>query len=72
MGEIVTVRVWVRTNKNGSECEDEFDVDRAEWDGMTEDEREEMARQVVWNMAEWGFDAQPNSPAPVVQPEERK
>lgn len=32
---------YVRTNKNGSRCEVEFEVDDTELDGMTDDEREE-------------------------------
>ena len=54
------IRVYVKTDKGGSECEDTFEIDESELEGMTEEERdrhiEESARDVVWNMAEWGWE----------------
>lgn len=35
MSKQVTIKMSVATGKVGSECEDEIQIDRAEWDAMT-------------------------------------
>lgn len=50
---------WIRTNKVGSECEWEFEVDDIDLDGASEDEVEELchdaAREALVNVHEWGW-----------------
>lgn len=47
-----TVRVWIETNKAGSRCDLEFEVD----DDATADDISEMAMDLRWNLAEWGWE----------------
>lgn len=55
MSEQVRVKVTVCTKKIGSECEDEIEFDREDWDSMSEQEREQACFESVWNMAEWNW-----------------
>ena len=57
MSDVVKVKVWVKTDIVNSTCEDVIELDREEWESMTEDQREDFCRDVVWNMAEWGYEA---------------
>lgn len=53
------LEVWISTNKFGSECSDTIEIPDEDIEGLDEDGRnkifEEYARDVIWNMAEWGF-----------------
>lgn len=46
------IRVFVETNKVGSECEEIVDVD----DDLGPNALEETAREVMFNMISWGFE----------------
>jgi hypothetical protein len=46
------IKVLVRTDKHGSECSDEFEIEA----DATDEEIEEAAKEVVWNMAEWHWE----------------
>lgn len=48
------IKVWVRTDKVGSKCEREIDID--EDDDISDASMEEIALQEVWSMAEWGWE----------------
>jgi hypothetical protein len=48
-----TIRVWVKTNKIGSRCEDEFEID----EDASEEEIEEHAKEIMFNMIDWSFHA---------------
>lgn len=37
-------------------CEDFLEVDRAEWEAMSETEKDEMAMDVRNNMTEWSYE----------------
>lgn len=54
------LRVWVQTDKIGSECQATIDFDDAELAEMSDDEKErcfdEVAREAMFNMIEWGFE----------------
>lgn len=56
MSDTIKIRVWVSTNKVGSMCEDFLEVDRAEWEAMSETEKDEMAMDVRNNMTEWSYE----------------
>ena len=54
-------RVW---NDSGANIHSKFEVvtsldelglTEAEWDGMTEDEREETMREVAFQRSDWGY-----------------
>lgn len=49
-----TIKVHVSTNRVGSECSDEFEVE----DDTTEKEIEEMAKDAMFNMIEWNYDVE--------------
>lgn len=47
--------VSVSTNKIGSKCTDEFEIE----DDAAEDDIEEAARECMFNMIEWNYKKQP-------------
>lgn len=49
------IKVSVSTNKEGSKCIDEVEIDEAEWSSMTEDQKETLARDTMFNMIEWHY-----------------
>jgi hypothetical protein len=54
-------RAWISTNKIGSECETEFEIDDAELAEMSSDEErdryiEETAREAAFNHIEWSWE----------------
>jgi hypothetical protein len=55
MVETVKIRVYISTNRVGSECSDEIEFDREEWESMSEDEREDACRDAAFNWMEWGW-----------------
>lgn len=51
--------VWICTDKNGSRCSCEIDVDDEDIEGMTPEQRDDFVgehygKTAIWNMAEWG------------------
>lgn len=34
---------------------DEFNISDAEWDSMTEEQREDVMRDVAWDRMDWGY-----------------
>jgi hypothetical protein len=49
------IKVWLKTDNVGSTCIDEFEIENSEWEQMTPEERESMAKDAAFNMMEWGF-----------------
>ena len=47
-----TIKVHVMTGKVGSKCTDTFEVE----DDCSEEEITEYARDVMFNMIEWGYE----------------
>lgn len=45
------IKVYVSTNKIGSECSTTFDIE----DDASEEEIEEIAREEMFNMIEWNW-----------------
>lgn len=45
MSEKITIKLSVSTHVVGSECTDEFEMDRSEWDAMTKKEKEEFLEE---------------------------
>lgn len=55
MDEKVKIQIWVRTGYVGSIREHEFEVDKHEWKGMTEDEKNDMCFEEMLELIEWGY-----------------
>ena len=55
-GEVLTVRVWSRTDKVGSECEDEVEVDKLQWELASPGEQAAWASDHAHNLMEWGYE----------------
>jgi hypothetical protein len=47
------IKVSVRTNKVGSKCEKVFD--EPFWDRLSDEEKEETAREVMFDMIDWDY-----------------
>lgn len=54
------VRISIRTNKVGSQCTEVVELEDENYlneDGtVNEDAVNEMAKDAIWNMAEWGWE----------------
>lgn len=49
------ITVWAQTNKVASKSETFFDIDEKEWNEMTEDDREDLCREYLPQVIEWGW-----------------
>jgi hypothetical protein len=54
--DMIKVRVRISTRKVGSECEDVLEFERAEWESMTDVQRENACRPAAFEMMEWNFE----------------
>jgi hypothetical protein len=52
----VILRYWIQTDKIGSKIINEMEVDDEDWQSMSEDEREELARDAAFERMEWGWE----------------
>jgi len=53
---MITIKTWLDSGANAHSCfEDEFDIDEAEWNAMTEEERDEYAKEIAWDRMDWGW-----------------
>lgn len=50
------IKVYIKTNRYGSTCEETLEIDDAEWDEMTDEGREAVARDAAFEMMEWGYE----------------
>lgn len=55
MTDTAKVRVWISTNKVGSECSDVVEFDREEWEAMSDSDKEDALRDTAFNHMEWGW-----------------
>lgn len=56
MSDFIKVKVYISTQKVGSECADEFDIEKDYWESLSEDEKEDMCKEVAFSMMEWNFE----------------
>ena len=56
MNETVKIRVWISTNKIGSECSDVVEFGREEWEAMSDSDKEDLLRDTAFNYMEWGWE----------------
>ena len=55
MSDTIKIKVFVRTNKVGSKCEDYIEIDREEWEAMSDNEKDDCCQDVAFAMFEWGW-----------------
>lgn len=54
-------KVWLDSGANIHSCYDqeitlqEIGVSEEDWQGMTEDEQEEVMRDIAWSRMDWGY-----------------
>ena len=51
----MVIKVWIRTDMQGSLCEDSFQIDDDVWKKMPDEEKEDMCKDVAFNYLEWGW-----------------
>lgn len=56
MSDYVQVKVWIHTDKVGSQCEDIVEFERKEWEEMDDDQKEANCREVAFAMMDWSFE----------------
>jgi len=56
MKDIVKIKVWISTNKVGSECSDVVEFDREEWESMSDKDKEDVLQDAAFNYMEWGWE----------------
>jgi hypothetical protein len=53
---MITIKVWLDSGANhDSMYTDTFEIDEAEWNAMTEKERDEYAKEYAWHRMDWGW-----------------
>ena len=53
---MITIKVWLDSGANVHSCyRSELEIDTAEWDAMSEKEKEEEANEYAWNRMDWGW-----------------
>lgn len=55
MNTIIVV-VSVSTDRIGSRCDREIEVDADEWTNMSIQQRDEFCREILFEMIEWTYD----------------
>lgn len=53
MSDKVIVKVSISTQKVGSECVDELEFDREDWEAMTDEQKDEVCQEAAFGMMEW-------------------
>ncbi|HCO3755924.1 TPA: hypothetical protein ACNTUM_000666 [Escherichia coli] len=55
-------KVWLDSGANQHSCykqeidiEDDLNITSDEWDALSEEEKDEVMREVAWDRMEWGF-----------------
>ena len=52
----ITIKAWLDSGANHqSAYEVEFEIDELEWNAMSEDERDEYAKDYAWERMDWGW-----------------
>lgn len=52
----IIIRCWLDSCIQGCDIEEEIEVDRAEWESMSADERDQTAREAVFDRISWGWE----------------
>ncbi len=53
---MITIKAWLDSGANIHSCRwTEFEIDEAEWSAMSEEERDEHAKEYAWDRMDWGW-----------------
>ena len=56
MSDTVKVRVYISTNKVGSECSDIVEFEREDWEAMSDQDKEDALQDMAFSYMEWGWE----------------
>ena len=54
-------KVWLDSGANHASCREqtvtleELNISEAEWESMTEEDQEEIMKQIAWDRMDWGY-----------------
>ena len=53
---IITIKTWLDSGANHQSIyESEFEIEEAEWSAMSEEERDNYAKDYAWDRMDWGW-----------------
>jgi hypothetical protein len=53
---IITIKTWLDSGANHQSLyESEFEIEETEWSAMSEEERDEYAKDYAWGRMDWGW-----------------
>jgi hypothetical protein len=53
---MIKIKAWLDSGANVHSCRwTDFEIEEAEWIAMSEDERDEYAKEVAWDRMDWGW-----------------
>ena len=53
---MIKIKAWLDSGANVHSCRwTDFEIEEAEWSAMSEDERDEYAKEVAWDRMDWGW-----------------
>lgn len=55
MNDVVRIEYFIETSKINSTCKDVVEIDRATWEAMTPDQRDEEIKEYAFNDLSWGY-----------------
>ena len=56
---IITIETWVDSGANHqSSYKSSFEIESDEWAAMSDDEKDEYAKDVAWERVDWGWKVQ--------------
>ena len=57
MSKKITIKTWLDSGANiHSSYKTEFEIDEDDWNSMSEEEKEECAKEYAWNRMDWGWE----------------
>lgn len=52
----IKVRIWAMTNRVGSKSHRTVEVDREDWESLSDLEKDSALQDEIWNLIEWGWE----------------
>ena len=50
------IKAWLDSGVNHQSCyETEFEIDKDDWEAMSEEEKDDYAKQYAWDRMDWGW-----------------
>lgn len=53
--EMIKIIVYLNTNKVGSKVTKSFETEKADWESMSDEEKDELCKETMEEMIEWGW-----------------